>query len=1331
LFFKRKKAMKHVQGKFIAAAAVAVMILALQTGIIVRAAPNSQQNFNPIVSSVANKCAYGCGSPADIDISFIVIFSEPVTGVDLSDFILIAGGNISGAAITSVRGSSNEYIVSVNTGTGDGTLRLDVIDNDTIKGLSQNPLGGIGTRNGSFAGGEIYIVDKIPPAVVSIARADSNPTLSEIINFVVTFSENVSGVDAGDFALSSTGNISGTGIAEISGSGKSYTVKVNTGTGDGSLRLDLLDDDSIRDVVSRPLGGDGNSNGNFASGDTYQIDKSIPAIVSSVRADANPTAADIVHFTVTFSEAVNGVDASDFMPATTDSLSGAAITEVSGSGNVYTVTAYTGSGSGSLRLDLIDNDSIMDVVNHPLGGLGAGNGNLTGEIYLIDKTAPMVVSIQRTDANPTSMNSVHFNVLFSESVSGVDAGDFTLETNGSLSGAFITEVSSSGVAYTITVITGVGDGDIRLNLMDDDSIMDAASNPLGRIGSGNGNLTTGETYLIDKTAPMVASIQRIDSNPTSTGSVHFNVIFSESVSGVDAGDFMLETNGNLSGAFITEVSGYGTAYAITATTGVGDGDIRLNLMDDDSIMDAASNPLGGMGMGNTNFNIAEIYTVDKTPPSITGIALVEPNLTGADLVHFTVTFSESVTGLDAGDFTISTTGGVSNPILTEINGFGNTYTVAITTGSGDGTLRLDLLDNDSILDSANNPLGGVGAGNGSYNAGGTYTMDKTAPVAISVLQADPDAASVDVVKFMVIFSEAVSGVDAGDFALFTTGEISGAAVTSLSVGDSPNTYLVTANTGIGNGTIRLDVLDDDSVLDPVGHPLGGTSTGNGIFTGGESYTLAKYATLAETFTSSGMNDGWSLESRESSEQGGQKNNTDDTFNLGDNGLNRQYRAILHFSTDSIPDNAVITSAKLMIKRQGLIGTDPFTTHQNILVDIRSGAFSLPGFANANILRETDFQAPASLDAAGMIQNNPVDNWYSAQLNTTAFPYINVAGITQFRLRFQIDDNNDGGEDYLKFFSGDDVSYRPQLQVEYYVPGQPTPPATTPIPGAYEQYTIEYLRSRTYGGGTLDMLKKVWQEKTFTKYLAKYSSDGLTIYTLVNLPNDEKIHPVIVTIHGYESAEIYDLYQDSGGIDNKLARQGYITVHPAMRNYPPSSSGDNLFRVGQTIDVLNLIAVIKAQSGQPGLLEHANAQRLGVEGSSTGGGVALRILTVNTDVKAAVLYAAISGDERRNVPLFERHTHDPQFAGETGVPDSILAGISPSSYYSFITVPVLLAHGINDPSVPVDWGRETCDLLKSASVNTTCNFYQKAGHLFTGTNLDLFITRMVEFYRKYL
>lgn len=118
--------------------------------------------------------------------------------------------------------------------------------------------------------GSFEIGDVVPPAVTNITRADANPTSAASIHFIVTFSEAVTGVNLSDFSLSVSG-VTGAGISGVSGGGASYTVTVNTGNGVGTIRLDAVDDDTILDQSANPLGGAGIGNGNFSSGQVYQV----------------------------------------------------------------------------------------------------------------------------------------------------------------------------------------------------------------------------------------------------------------------------------------------------------------------------------------------------------------------------------------------------------------------------------------------------------------------------------------------------------------------------------------------------------------------------------------------------------------------------------------------------------------------------------------------------------------------------------------------------------------------------------------------------------------------------------------------------------------------------------------------------------------------------------------------------------------------------------------------------------------------------------------------------------------------------------------------------
>ena len=115
------------------------------------------------------------------------------------------------------------------------------------------------------------------PVVQSIVRADADPTAAASVDYTVTFSTPVTGVDAADFALTSTGTIAGASITGVSGAGAVYTVTVNTGTGNGTLSLDVTDDNSIN-AGGSPLGGAGVGDGNFTTGAFYTIARGVAPV---------------------------------------------------------------------------------------------------------------------------------------------------------------------------------------------------------------------------------------------------------------------------------------------------------------------------------------------------------------------------------------------------------------------------------------------------------------------------------------------------------------------------------------------------------------------------------------------------------------------------------------------------------------------------------------------------------------------------------------------------------------------------------------------------------------------------------------------------------------------------------------------------------------------------------------------------------------------------------------------------------------------------------------------------------------------------------------------
>jgi dipeptidyl aminopeptidase/acylaminoacyl peptidase len=123
--------------------------------------------------------------------------------------------------------------------------------------------------------------------------------------------------------------------------------------------------------------------------------------------------------------------------------------------------------------------------------------------------------------------------------------------------------------------------------------------------------------------------------------------------------------------------------------------------------------------------------------------------------------------------------------------------------------------------------------------------------------------------------------------------------------------------------------------------------------------------------------------------------------------------------------------------------------------------------------------------------------------------------------------------------------------------------------------------------------------------------------------------------------------------------------------------------------------------------------------------------VSREVKAAVLYAAISGDEARNnaqASIWSKHDLGD---GERAVPADQLARISPASYFADITAAVSIHHSLVDPVVPVEWSMQTCAQLKALGKEVECHYYVKMPHTFQGRVDKEFIQYTIQFFDRIL
>ena len=184
-----------------------------------------------------------------------------------------------------------------------------------------------------------------PVTIDAINLLTSGQTSAASVQYTVTFASAVTGLAASNFALVTTGAVSGAAISSLSGSGATYTVTVNTGTGDGTIGLNLVNTTGLSPAIVSTLP--------FA-GQICTIDRAAPTItVSSPSVSKILSGAGQVTYTVNYADVnfnTSTLSASDITLNRTGSAAGTV--SVLGSGTTYLITISGITGSGSLGISI-------------------------------------------------------------------------------------------------------------------------------------------------------------------------------------------------------------------------------------------------------------------------------------------------------------------------------------------------------------------------------------------------------------------------------------------------------------------------------------------------------------------------------------------------------------------------------------------------------------------------------------------------------------------------------------------------------------------------------------------------------------------------------------------------------------------------------------------------------------------------------------------------------------------------------------------------------------------------------------------------------------------
>jgi VCBS repeat-containing protein len=461
---------------------------------------NLAVNSLPRVTAVTSSSTDGNYKIGDI-ITISITFDQAVTVNTFggSPTLLLETG-LTDRIATYVSGShTNTLTFNYTVQAGDSSADLDyastsalslngssIHNGDNLSAiLTLAPIG----EAGSLGADKALVVDGVRPAATSITLSDTLLGIGETATVTITFNEKVSDLSTTDFTVAN-GTLSGISSND---DGLTWTATFTpTSNITDTTNLITLDNSGVLDAANNAGSGTTDSS-------NYAIDTQV-ATVTSVTLPANGTyvAGQNLDFTVNFDEAV--------LVNTSNGIPRLAISVDSG-GTVY-ANYFSGSGTSALvfRLSVasgqLDSNGISlgsnidthgGTLRDATGNDSATTLNSVGSTtaLLIDAVAPQVSTISLDAPSPTSASSVSFTVIFSEDVSGVDLGDFSLVTTGGVSATLQSLVQIDARTYRVTAGSISGVGSLGLNLSANGTfIVDGANNAVA-------NAFVGQAYSID------------------------------------------------------------------------------------------------------------------------------------------------------------------------------------------------------------------------------------------------------------------------------------------------------------------------------------------------------------------------------------------------------------------------------------------------------------------------------------------------------------------------------------------------------------------------------------------------------------------------------------------------------------------------------------------------------------------------------------------------------------------------------------------------------------------------------------------------------------------
>lgn len=284
-------------------------------------------------------------------------------------------------------------------------------------------------------------------------------------------------------------------------------------------------------------------------------------------------------------------------------------------------------------------------------------------------------------------------------------------------------------------------------------------------------------------------------------------------------------------------------------------------------------------------------------------------------------------------------------------------------------------------------------------------------------------------------------------------------------------------------------------------------------------------------------------------------------------------------------------------------------------------------------------------------------------------------------------------------------------------------------------SIPAMAEKEFRGDDLKLGKVLAENEFYTRYYITYTSEGLSISGIMNIPKSDEPFPIIITNHGYIDPVVYKNGQGLKREQDYLASKGYVVIHSDYRNHAESDfdPGNEVRpRSGYVEDIMNLLSAVQKSD-----YEFLDKDNIGMLGHSMGGGVTINVMTIAPkEVKAYVLLAPINADYKKNFdrwvvkewPDVAREVFDTYGSFEEN--PEFWKSVSAINYLSNVNAPVQLHQGTADKDVPVQWSRDLAKALEKENKDIAYYEYPAIGHLFLN-NFQTVMNHTIELFDEKL